>query len=331
MHDDHHHDHADKDHHGHGQGSHSHHGHGHGHGHVGHHHHHHSKTANLKVALFLNLGFSILEFAGGIWTGSVAIMSDAIHDMGDALSLALALIFERLASKGSTSRFSYGYRRLSLLSALLTGAFLIVGSALVMTRAIPRLMNPVMPDLNGMLGFAVLGIAVNGYAAWRVMRGATMNERLVSWHLIEDVLGWVTVLVGTVVMKFWDVPILDPILSLLFSMFIVWNVIRSLAATVRLFLQASPTDIDIKALRAEIAQVPGVLSSHDAHLWSLDGESHVLTLHLVVAESATIEQMESIKTAVRGLAAQRGKIHATIEIESERTDCAAVECVQDIH
>lgn len=303
------------------------------HGHApGHHHghgHHHGASDNLKVALLLNLGFSILEIIGGLWTGSVAILADAVHDLGDALSLGLAYVLERMAGRGSDAKFSYGYRRLSLLSALITGAFLLVASAVVLSMAIPRLLNPETPKLEGMLGFAVLGMAVNGYAAWRLMRGATMNERVVSWHLLEDVLGWVTVFVGTIVMMIWDVPIIDPILSIFFSLFIFSGVIRSLRATIRLFLQATPEDVDLRELRGEIAQVPGVRGSHDAHLWSLDGESHVLTIHVVVSEAATILEMEAIKARVRLLAGARGKMHVTIELESERADCPSVSCVQD--
>lgn len=301
-------------------------GHNHAHGHHGHAHGHGNVAGNLKVALFLNLGFAILEIIGGLWTGSVAILSDAIHDLGDAMSLGVAYVMERMATRGSNQKFSYGYRRVSLLSALITGAFLLVASCFVLARAIPRLMNPEMPKLDGMLGFAIVGIAVNGYAAWRLMRGTTMNERLVSWHLIEDVLGWVTVLIGTIAMMIWDAPIIDPIMSILFSLFIFRGVLRNVSSTVRLFLQATPDDVDLGELRREIAKVAGVRSTHDAHLWSLDGESHVLTIHVVVAETATLQDMESIKTQVRTLAAKQGRLHVTIEIESESAECAAATC-----
>lgn len=308
---------------------HDHHGHGHGHSHgAGHHHHHHSITKNLKIALLLNLGFSLLEIAGGIWTGSVAVLSDAVHDMGDALALGLALYFEKMAEKGSNSRFSYGYRRMSLLSAVITCAFLLVGSAVVLSQAIPRLTNPVTPKLDGMLAFAVLGIAINGFAAFKMLRGNTMNEKVVFWHLMEDVLGWVTVLVGTIVMMIWDLPIIDPILCLMVSAFILWRVGRSLTQTIKLFLQATPEGIDLVSLRRDIEAIDGVKGTHDAHLWSLDGESHVLTLHVVVAEQVDMAGTERIKGGIRKLASAKGKIHLTVEVESETTHCAAVDCVK---
>ncbi len=298
------------------------HNHGHAHGHLG--HHHHGTVDNLKVALILNFSFSIIEFIGGIYTGSVAILADAVHDFGDSLSLALAIVFERVAKKGSDQSYSYGYRRLSLLSALLTCGFLLAGSTAVVIQAVPRLLNPVMPKVGGMMVFALMGIAVNGYAAWRVHRGGkTMNERVVSWHLIEDVFGWVAVLIGAVVMAFVDVPILDPVLSIGFTLFILYRVAQALKDTLKLFLQATPASVDLPGLRRAIEALPGVRGTHDAHLWSLDGESHVLTLHVVVDEGMA---QELLKTKIRLLVAKRGKIHVTLEIETLGVECPEIDC-----
>ncbi len=251
----------------------------------------------------------------------MAILADAVHDFGDALALLLALVLERLATRASDNRYSYGYRRLSLLAALITCTFLLVASSFVLVEAIPRLMNPVMPKLGGMLGFAILGIAVNGYAAWRLIRGRTMSERVASWHLVEDVMGWVAVLIGTVVMMFVDLPIIDPILSIVFTLFICWNVFRSLKSTMGLFLQATPEDIDFASLRREIEAIQGVLGTHDAHLWSLDGANHVLTIHVVVGEQATLPEIDDVKTKIRGIVGARGTIHVTVEIERGGANC----------
>ncbi len=276
----------------------------------------------------LNFGFALLEIAGGIWTGSVAVLSDAIHDLGDSLALALALIFEKVSGRQSNARFSYGYRRMSLLSALITCGFLVAGSAIMVTQAIPRLSHPVMPKLDGMLAFAVLGVIVNGYGAFRLLRGGTMSEKVVFWHLMEDVFGWVTVLIGALVMKIVDLPIIDPILSLVFSAFIFWRVIVSLKQTLVLFLQATPDTVDLVKLQNDIERLDGVKGTHDAHLWSLDGQSHVLTIHVVVAESADMPATEKIKRRIRELTGKQGEIHVTVEIESESVHCPAVNCVK---
>lgn len=317
----HHHDHDHEHHHDH---SHDH-SHGHSHGIPG--HHHHSSISNIKLALFLNLGFALLEIAGGIWTGSVAIIADAIHDLGDAMALGLAWFFEKMSVKKSTSRYSYGYRRLSLLSAVITCSILVVGSAIVLSQAIPRLMNPVTPKLDGMLVFAVLGVAVNGYAAWKLTHGTSINEKVASWHLIEDVFGWVTVMIGTLVMMFFDLPIIDPLLSIFFTLYIIWNVLKNLKSITGLFLQAAPDGIDLTAIRQGITQLPGVLGSHDAHLWSLDGQTHVLTLHVVVDSRLSFPETIGIKTRIRQLVQKAGDIHVTIEIEQKDEECPDLYCV----
>jgi cobalt-zinc-cadmium efflux system protein len=297
-----------------------HHGHHHGH------HHEHSISRNIGIALLLNLAFAVIEFVGGIWTGSVAILSDAVHDFGDTLSLGMAYFMERKAEGKSSAAYSYGLRRMSLLSALITSTFLIIASIWVMIQAIPRLLNPIQPKAEGMVLLAILGIAVNGYAAWRVQKGKTMNERVVSWHLLEDLLGWVAVLIGSIVMYFADLPILDPILSIGFTIFILIGVARSLRSTLHLFLQGVPEGVDIVAFRRDIEALEGVASTHDTHLWSLDGEQHVLTLHVVMRSDFVFSDAEKVKTAIRQLAAERGRIHVTIEMESDGERCPDLNC-----
>ena len=293
--------------------------HDHGHHDHGHHdhgpYHHHSTVKNLRVALLLNLSFALVELVGGLWTGSLAIVADAIHDFGDASALGLAILLEVLAARRATRHFTYGYRRLSLLSAAVTAIFLLSGSLFVAVKSIERLQNPQLPHLPGMLGFAVLGVVVNGYAAWRLSRGRTLNERVVSWHLVEDVLGWVAVLVGSVAMMIFKVPHIDPILSLAFSAFIIWSVSRQFVKTLRLFMQGMPDDLDQETLKKDLLSLKEVKKIHDMHVWSLDGVSHVLTVHVVVEKSLGVADCIDLKRIIRERLQAFGKIHATIEIE----------------
>lgn len=304
LHHHHHHSHLGK-----GQHAHAHHDH--------HDHDHHAadlrSEKNLRLALLLNASFALVELAGGLWTGSVAILADAVHDFGDSLSLAMAWAMQRLARRQPDEVFSYGYRRLSLLSALITCLVLVVGSLLVLAEAIPRLINPKMPNINGMIVFALLGTVVNGYAAWRTNQGSTLNERVVSWHLIEDVLGWVAVLIGAIAMKFGEWPLLDPLLSIGLSLFVISGVFRSLTATLRLFLQAAPEGFSASVLVRELEAVPGVLAAHNLRVWSLDGESHVLTVVLETAINADPSEHEAIKARARALLSSFGRFEATIE------------------
>jgi cobalt-zinc-cadmium efflux system protein len=308
----HHHDHQEAEHGSHGQND------DHDHHHDGHHKggfHHHSTIKNLQLALILNLSFALIELLGGIWTGSLAIVADAIHDFGDASALGLAIIFEYLATRRATRTFTYGYRRLSLVSAAVTALFLLGGSVYLITRSLERLENPQLPYLPGMLGLACLGVIVNGYAAWRLMRGQSLNEKVVSWHLMEDVFGWIAVLVGTLVMMVTKVSQIDAYLSLAFSIFIIWSVSKQFFKTLRLFMQGTPADFDQKKMSLELLKIPNTKKIHDIHLWSLDGVSHVLTLHVVVDPGLGVKECMELKKNIRQCLAGFGNIHATIEIE----------------
>jgi cobalt-zinc-cadmium efflux system protein len=305
-----------------------HHGHHHHHGSHGHHHNHHlshhrgASRRNIFIAMLLNLGFSVVELVGGLYAGSVAVVADAVHDFGDGLALFLAWCMEGIAGKKSDERFSYGYRRVSLLSALFTAIFLVSSSVFVIIQAIPRLFNPVQPKTGWMLAMAVLGITVNALAASRLHAGQTMNERVLSWHLVEDLLGWVVVAISSVVMMFVDLPIIDPILSLVFVGFILFNVLRNLRSTIVLFLQGTPEHMNTDALRAAIMEVPGVAGVHDMHVWSLDGAHHILTMHLVV-DAADLPAIEAIKARVKEIVHSAGDhIHPTIEVESAPGSCS---------
>ncbi|MBR9861680.1 cation transporter [bacterium] len=285
------------------------------------HDHQHGNTGNIKVAFLLNLGFTLLEIVGGIWTNSMAILSDAIHDLGDSLSLGLSWYLQHKSGKARNQKFTFGYYRFSLLGAVINGMVLIAGSAYILIETVPRLVNPEETNAEGMLLFAILGILVNGAAVWRLSTGKSMNERMVRWHLLEDVLGWVAVLIVSIVLMFWDVPILDPLLSLLILAYVLYNVFRNLRSTVNLFLQAAPEDVDLEHIKNKVNKLPGVLSSHHSHVWSLDGEHHVLTMHVVLKELDRISDIIRVKRSVKEVLKSSNIDHATIEIEFEDEDC----------
>ena len=205
-----------------------------------HNHGHHHSSENIKTAFFLNLFFTIIEFIGGIYTNSLAITSDAIHDLGDSISLGMAWYFQNLSNKKPTKTYSYGFKRFSLLGAIINSVILLVGSIFIILEAIPRILSPEHSDAKGMMWFAVLGIIVNGAAVLKLRKGTSINERVVSLHMIEDVLGWVAVLIASIIMQFWDIPILDPILSLLIALFILYNVFKNGRESVRIILQGTP-------------------------------------------------------------------------------------------
>lgn len=300
--------------------------HSHAHSHDQHDHHH--GTGNIQVAFWLNFFFCLVEFAGGIYTNSIAILSDALHDLGDSFALGLAWYFQKLSSKSRDSQFSYGYKRFSLLGALINSVVLLIGSIFVLWEAIPRLLHPEPSNAKGMIAFAVIGILINGAAIFRLKKGASMNEKVISLHLLEDVLGWVAVLITAVVMLFVDVPVLDPLLSILITGYILFNIYRNLKQSLRILLQAVPSSIDEEALKKELTGIDKVVDVHDVHIWTMDGNFNVISLHLVTEDLIGANETERIKSEARHILHHAQIQHSTIEIESQsqETQCRLRSC-----
>lgn len=288
---------------------------------MAHSHNHDQSSDRIGMAFFLNFAFTIIEFVGGWLTNSTAIMADAVHDLGDTLSIGSAWLLNKMGRKTPDEEFTYGYRRLSLFGALLNGLVLLVGSIWILTEAIPRLSDPVMPMAEGMMALAILGVTVNGYAAYKLSKGTTLNERVLNWHLLEDVLGWVAVLIVSVVLQFAEWPILDPLLSILFTLFILFNVARNLKTTVKIFFQAVPDKKLMGEIRDALLGVEQIQGVHHLHLWSLDGEHHVLTAHVIVGESISHETHVNLKSSITGVLATFDLDHTTVEIELGEEEC----------
>ncbi|MEZ4616101.1 MAG: cation diffusion facilitator family transporter [Caldilineaceae bacterium] len=255
----------------------------------------------------------------------IAIQSDALHDLGDSISLGIAWYLGNVAEKEGDEAYSYGYRRFSLLGALITTVILVSGSLYVLSQAIPRLMNPQSAYAPGMVVLAVVGIAANGYAMLRTRRGASMNVQAVSWHLLEDLLGWVAVLIVSIVLLFADLPILDPLLSILITIYVLFNVVRNLRKTSALFLQAVPDAVNVREIEHQLLEIEGVRATHHTHVWSLDGEHHVFSTHLVIDDEAGKAEIMRIKAAARRLCDEITREHVTIEVEYANEDCAMAE------
>lgn len=294
---------------------------GHHHHGIGHHHHHHvsGSIGRMTFALVLNLTFALIELVGGFYTNSVAIMSDALHDFGDSIALAIAIILEKLSQRQSTPDYSYGYRRFSVLGALVTGVILVIGSVFILSEAIPRLLNPQQPKANEMILLAILGVIVNGAAAFRVSKGSSLNEKMLMWHMIEDVLGWVIVLIGAIVMKFWYVPQVDAALAIILSIWVTYNVFRNLHQASRVFLMANPISIQLVIdLLKKNDQIDDI---HHTHLWSLDGEKHILTAHVVLKKELSPLDLQELKIKMKESLRVFQIIEATFEFESKDVPC----------
>lgn len=293
---------------------------GHDHSHT--HRHDHQNSSNLRLAFLLNLGFTLLEIAGGFFTNSMAILSDALHDLGDSLSLGIAWYLQNKSRQKANEHFTFGYQRFSLLGALINGMVLIAGSVLIIREAAERLLHPQQAHAPGMMVLAVIGIAVNGFAAWKAGQGKSLNERVVSWHLIEDVLGWVAVLIASAVLLFKDIPYIDPALSLVITLYVLWNVFKRLKETLNVFLQGRSDDIDLEEVKRALLGIAHVDSLHHVHLWTLDGEHQVFSTHMVLKDIDSYQQIAGVKRDVNKELQPYNFWDITVEIELDESTCS---------
>lgn len=280
----------------------------------------------ILIAFLLNLFFSVFEFIGGIITGSVAIASDAVHDLGDSVSIGLSYLLEKLSHKKPDENFTYGYVRFSVLGSIITTVILLSGSAIVIYNAVLRIINPVTINYNGMLIFACVGVVVNFLASIFTHGGESLNQKAVNLHMLEDVLGWLVVLIGAVVMKFTDFKVLDPILSVFVAVFILLNALKGLKQGLDIFLEKTPAGINLTSLKGHLLTIEGVLDVHHLHVWSVDGFSNRATLH-VVADG----DLQKIKAEIKEEMREHGIAHTTVECESKDEHCEERECSHEFH
>jgi cobalt-zinc-cadmium efflux system protein len=276
----------------------------------------------IFIAFLLNLVFSILEFFGGIFTGSIAIISDAVHDFGDAASIGASYLLERKSKKQPNEKYTYGYARFSVLGGVITTVILLVGSGVVIYNAVQRFINPVPLDYNGMLIVAGVGFIVNLLATYFTHGGHSINQKAVNLHMLEDVLGWAVILIGALVMRFTNFYILDPIMSILVAVFILFNAVKNLKEILDIFLIKTPKQVCLDELKSHILHVDGVADVHHFHIWTTDGESLYATLHVVAKDYCP-----EIKKGVKAELFEHGIAHVTVEMETTDEDCGEKVCV----
>lgn len=293
----------------------------------GHHHHHHfpghesKESKNILIAFFLNFSFAIVELIGGFYTNSMAIKSDALHDFGDSLALLFAYVGERISRKKSDKNFTFGYRRFALLATAVNGVILFLGSLFIIYGAIDRIFDPEPVKAQGMLGLAFLGIFVNSIAAFRLSKGDGLNSKMVMLHLLEDILGWVAVLIVSVILFYKPWYILDPLLSIMIALIILRGVYRNLIKVGMIFLQRFPSELELEEIRNEITELEGVVDIHEVKGWSIDESTYYLRFHVTVPKQTLIEELDSLKKQIKGILEEKDVRFSTIEFESAAYDC----------
>ncbi len=282
-----------------------------------HHHHHHGQGSDKKIltAFFLNLFFVFVEIFGGFFTNSFAILSDAVHDLGDCVAIGFAYFMEKLSKKAPDEKYTYGYRRYSLLSAAATSVLLVVSSIFVVCGSVMRLDEPQEVKGGWMLLVAIFGVIINGTAVFVTHKGTGANERAVSLHMLEDVLGWVAVLIGSVLIYLFKWYFVDGILSLCIAGFLLIHSVINIKNVFAILLEKTPEGFDVKGYRDSLYMIEGVQDIHHLHIWSLDEERIMASLHVRLCEGSDITDYARVKKEVEEQSKERGIGHLTVQID----------------
>ena len=266
------------------------------------------------LAFFLNLSYAIVEFIAGGLFGSSAVLADSVHDMGDAIAIGVSAFLETISNREEDSHYTLGYKRFSLLGAMVTAVILMTGSVLVILGNITKLFHPQAVNDEGILWLGIIAVSINVLASLVVRKGKTKNESILSLHFLEDTLGWVAVILMAIVLRFTDWYILDPLLSLVISIFILSKAIPRFWSTLKIFLDAVPEGVDIKQVKSDLEQLDHVTSINQLNLWTMDGLEKNAIVHVCLKE---IEQMELCKESIRSKLKDCGFQNITIEIDAD--------------
>lgn len=288
------------------------------HGHT--HHHHDAPEGNLGIPFFLNLFFTIFEFVGGWYTNSIAIITDAFHDLGDSLSLGLLYGLAKYSKKTPDKKYTYGYQRFKILGTLFTAISLIAGSIYSIIEGISRIFKPedVLPE--GIFIMALVGVAVNLFSMLKIRKNKGYSEKIVTLHLLEDMIGWIVVLISGGILLFVYIPMIDTIISFGLALYIIYQALGYLIEIFRIILMKNPLDKEAGQIITQIRRIENVIDVHDFHVWSLDGEKNIITMH-VITPLCDPDQIADLRTTIRN-ELERYSQHCTIEIEQEGYSCS---------
>ena len=265
------------------------------------------------LAFFLNLSYAIVEFiAGGVF-GSSAVLADSVHDLGDAVAIGVSAVLETISNREEDSRYTLGYKRFSLLGALITAVILMTGSVFVILENITKLFHPQPVNDEGILWLGIIAVTINVLASLVVRKGKTKNESILSLHFLEDTLGWVAVILMAIILRFTDWYILDSLLSLVISFFILSKAIPRFWSTLKIFLDAVPEGIDIEQVKSDLKQLENVASVNQLNLWTMDGLEKNAIVHVCLEH---VKHMDVCKESIRDLLKERGFQNVTIEVDS---------------
>lgn len=296
-----------------------------------HHHEHNHQLISLNkafiIGITLNIAFVIVEFGVGFYYNSLGLLSDAGHNLGDVASLVLAMLAFRLQKVHPNSRYTYGYKKSTILVSLLNAVILLVAVGIIIAESIDKLFHPVSVDGSAIAWTAGVGVVINALTAWLFMKdkGKDLNVKGAYLHMAADALVSVGVVASGIIITYTGWSIIDPIIGLGIAVVIIVSTWGLLHDSLRLSLDGVPVGIDAQKIQQIIMEQPGVENCHHLHIWALSTTETALTAHIVIDN---ITQLEEVKQHIKEALEEAGIHHATLEFEDERTTCCK-ECCED--
>lgn len=280
---------------------------------------------NIKIAFLLNLAFSIVEAIGGILTNSISIISDSLHNLGDSITIGINYIFEKKSKKLPNKEYSYGYLRYTMLGSLIASFILLVGSVIIIYNVVPRLIKPLSVNYDAMIIFGIFGLLINLYATIKIIRSKDKDKKI-NTHMIEDTVIWLFILTGSICIKMFDLVIIDPILSLLIAVYILYQVYKYMKNIYNIFMEKVPKNVKIDEIKKDIESNENIDNVHHIHIWSMDGVNNYMTAHIHLNKILNEEEIIKTKNDVKNKLKEDKINHITLEVEYFNEKCDSSNC-----
>lgn len=297
---------------------------------MAHGHDHSRQGASLLISIGLNLGFALVELIFGLIANSLVLIADSLHDAGDAVALGLSYFGLRLSLRSPNRRRTFGYKKVRILTAFLNAVCLIGLTGIVVRAAIIRLLHPEPVRSSILITLAVAGLIVNGLAVLLLRRDShALDIRSAMWHLLEDFFGWIAVLVGGIVMKLTGWHVIDPILSLAVSAFVLWGAWSVFRESTSILIDSTPKDISFDTVRSFILGFDrSILGIHDLHIWALGQGERALMAHLVVPDRNLADFHPLLSRLECALRDNFQIDHVTLELECDQCKSGDRVCLE---
>jgi len=291
-------------------------------GHEHHHHHHQVSGKNMAVAILLNILITVGQVIGGMIAGSMALLTDALHNFSDVVALLLSYVANRIAKRKSTAKQTFGFKRAEILSAFVNAAVLIGIAVFLIIEAARRFFNPIEIQSDIVIWFALGSIVINLASVLMLQKDAkeSMNIKSAYLHLVTDVMTSVAVLIGGILMKYYSIFWVDAVLSIAIAVYLIFSSYQLLFGTIKILMQFTPSGIDLDEINKRIVDIEEVENLHHVHIWQLDEKMILFEAHIDLNKNITIEAFQQILDQVDLILHNYGIYHTNIQPEFNRDD-----------